>query len=58
MISDKRVKQFQEAVIKDYGPKAALKSEEAKEVLEGIGGYLLTLEKIWLRMQNKKDNKK
>ena len=58
MISEKRVKQFQEAVIKDYGPEAALNFEDAREVLEGIGGYLLTLEKIWLRMQDKKDNKK
>ena len=58
MISNKRVKEFQEAVIKDYGQEAALNFEDARKVLEGTTAYLLTLEKIWLRMQDKKDNKK
>lgn len=54
MISEERVKQFQEAVIKDCGSEAELDSVNARKVLEGTVSYLLTLEKIYLRIQNKK----
>lgn len=53
MVSDKRIKEFQEAVKKDCG--ADVNFEEAGKILRGITGYLLILEKIYLRMQNKEN---
>jgi hypothetical protein len=50
MVKDLRVKQFIEAVEQDCGKK--LDYEEAAKILNGITSYLLTLEKIYMRMQN------
>lgn len=56
MLSDLRIQQFIKAVKIDLGEE--LSFEDASKILTGITGYLLTLEKIYIRMQNKNNNQK
>lgn len=56
MVSDTRVQQFIDAVKIDCDEE--LNFEDAAKILNDIADYLLTLEKIWIRMQKKKDNLK
>lgn len=54
MVSDTRVQQFIEAVELDCGEK--LTFDDAAKILKGITGYLLILEKIYVRTLNKNNN--
>ncbi|MCX6720147.1 MAG: hypothetical protein NTV36_03525 [Candidatus Staskawiczbacteria bacterium] len=54
MLKESTIKRFIWAAKEDYG--AELTYEEAAKILEGTVAYLLTLEKIYLRIQNKKNN--
>jgi hypothetical protein len=54
MVLEKRVKEFQEAVKKDFG--ADLNFDDARKVLQGTVNYLVILEKIYLRIYNKNND--
>ncbi len=56
MVKDIRVQQFIKAVKLDCDEE--LNFEDAAKILNDIADYLLTLEKIWIRMQKKKTQKK